>query len=109
ESGGTDLVYTVRTRVSQTKASADSNAVTLRVYPPPATVHDLRGTLTETGLVLDWSAAQEEGGALAGKAAGFRIYRAEVDPATAQAAASDPSQAKLIAPPEVLAVTTETQ
>lgn len=104
---GADFVYTVRTRVSQAKASADSNAVTLRVYPPPATVQDLRATLTETGLLLEWRTAQEEG--RAGKAAGFRIYRAEVDPATAEAAASDPSQAKLIAPPQLLTQTTETQ
>jgi hypothetical protein len=106
---GTDLVYTVRTRVSQAKASADSNAVTLRVYPPPATVQDVRATLTETGLLLEWRTAQEEGRALAGKADGFRIYRAEVDPATAEAATSDPSQAKLIAPPLLLTQTTETQ
>src|SRR5579872_1850162 len=38
---GTDLVYTVRTRVSRAKTSADSNTVTLRIYPPPATVRDL--------------------------------------------------------------------
>src|ERR1700719_3219162 len=81
---GDDLVYTVRTRVSQAKASTDSNAVTLRVYPPPGTVQGLRATLTETAVVLDWSAAQEEGGAFAGKAAGFRVYRAEVDPAMAE-------------------------
>jgi hypothetical protein len=106
---GTDLVYTVRTRVSRAKASADSNAVAVRVYPAPATVQDLRATLTETALVLDWSAAQEAGRASAGQAAGFRIYRAEVDPTTAEAALFNPSQAKLIAPAELLAQTTATE
>lgn len=106
---GTDVVYTVRTRESRAKASADSNAVTVRVYPAPSAVLDLRATLTETAVVLDWSAAQEESGASAGKAAGFRIYRAEVDPTTAEAAISNSSQAKLIAPPELLAQTTATQ
>jgi hypothetical protein len=103
---GTDLIYTVRTRVSRAKASADSNAVAMRVYPAPATVQDLRATLTETALVLDWSAAQEAGTASAGQAAGFRIYRAEVDSTTAEAALFNPSQAKLIAPAELLAQTT---
>lgn len=105
---GTDVVFTVRTRESRARASADSNAVTLRVFPAPASVQDLRTTLTETALVLDWSDAQEEGGASSGKAAGFRIYRAEVDPTTVQAAISNSSQAKLIAPPAFLAQTTET-
>jgi hypothetical protein len=107
--GGTDLTYTVRTRVSRAKASADSNAVTLRVYPAPDPIRDLRATLTETALVLDWSAPAEARPGSAGKAAGFRIYRAEVDPSTAQAAISNPSQAKLIATPELLAQTTATE
>jgi hypothetical protein len=107
--GGTDLLYTVRTRVSRARASADSNVVTLRVYPAAQPVRDLRATLTETALVLDWSAAQEARPASPGKPAGFRIYRAEVDPTAAEAAISNPSQAKLIAPPQSLAQTTATE
>jgi hypothetical protein len=106
---GTELTYTVRTHVSRAKASDDSNAVTVRVYPPPATVQDLRVTPTETALVLHWSAPQavtEAGGA---KPAGFHIYRAEVDPTTASAAVLNPSQAKLIAPEELLAQTSATE
>jgi hypothetical protein len=106
---GTDLTYTVRTRVSRGKASADSNAVTARVYPPPATVQGLRVTLTETALVLDWSAAQAQAEAGGAKPAGFHVYRAEVDPTTAEAAVINPSQAKLIAPEELLAQTTATE
>ena len=104
---GTDFIYTVRTRVSRAKASADSNAFTLRVYPAPPRVEDLRATLTEAALVLDWSAAQQSPRDSAGKAAGFRIYRAEVDPTTAEAAISNSSQAKLLAPPELLGQTTQ--
>ena len=109
EESGTDLIYTVRTRVSQAKASADSNAVDVRIYPAPAPVQGLRATLTETALVLDWSAAQEAHSTSTGPARGFRIYRAEVDPATAEGAVFAPSQAKLIAPPELLAQTTTTE
>ena len=107
--GGTDLIYTVRTRVSRAKPSADSNAVALRVYPAPAPVGDLRATLTETGLALDWSAAQEARPGPPGNTAGFRIYRAELDPTTAEAAVLNPSQAKLIAPPALLAQTMVTE
>jgi hypothetical protein len=106
---GTDLVYTVRTRVSRAKASSDSNIVTLRVYPAPMPVRDLRATLTETGLVLDWNAAQGRGQESAGKTAVFRIYRAEVDPTAAEEAISNPSQAKLIASPASIAQTTDTE
>jgi fibronectin type 3 domain-containing protein len=65
--------------------------------------------LTETALLLHWSAAREESGASAGKVVGFHIYRAEADPATADAAVSDASQARMIAPPILLAQTTETE
>jgi hypothetical protein len=104
---GTELIYTVRTRVSRAKASADSNAVTLRVYPAPPRVEALRVTLTEAALVLDWGVAQQSPRDSAGQAAGFRIYRAEVDPTAAEAAISNPSQAKLMAPPESLGQTTQ--
>ena len=105
---GNELVYTVRTSISAAKESADSNPAALRVYSPPAPIQDLRATLTETALVLDWSAPQQPGSAAA-KPIDFHVYRGEVDPDTAQAAALDASQAKLIAPPILLAQTTETR
>lgn len=106
---GTELIYTVRTRVSRAKDSADSNAAAIRVYPAPPQVRDLRVTITETALVLTWSGAQPTPSGSEGKAAGFQIYRAEADPAAATAAIADPSQAKLLAPPMLLAVTTGTE
>jgi hypothetical protein len=106
---GTELTYTVRTHVSRAKASDDSNAVTVRVYPPPATVKDLRVTPTETALVLNWSAPQAVADVGGAKPAGFHIYRSEVDPTTASAAVLNPSQAKLIAPEELLAQTNATE
>jgi hypothetical protein len=105
---GNELLYTVRTSISAAKESADSNPAALRVYSPPAPAQDLRATLTETALVLDWSAPQQPGSPAA-KPIGFRVYRGEVNPETAQAAVLDASQAKLIAPPILLAQTTETR
>jgi fibronectin type 3 domain-containing protein len=81
----------------------------VRVYPPPATVQDLRVTPTETALVLNWGAPQAVAEASGAKPAGFHIYRAEVDPTTAAAAVLNPSQAKLIAPEELLAQTSATE
>lgn len=108
DASGNQLVYTVRTSLSAGKESPDSNPAALRVYPPPAPVRDLRAMLTETALVLDWSAPQKPGSAAATPMS-FHVYRAEVDPEAAEAAASDASEAKLIAPPVLLAQTTEPQ
>ena len=105
---GTDLVYTVRTSASRGKESADSNPAALRVYPPPETARDLRVTLTEKALVLDWSASQPSK-TNAGAAPEFHIYRAEVNPADAAAAVSNPSEAKLVAPAGLVAQTMGTQ
>lgn len=106
---GTQLVYSVKTRVSNARRSADSNQAAILVYRPPAAVQDLRVMLTETALVLDWSPAQQIPAATGEGAARFEIFRAEVDPATAQAAVTNPSEAKLIAPPALVAQTTQTQ
>ena len=106
---GIDFSYTVRTRVSRAKASDDSNLVTVRVYPPPTTVQGLRVMLTETAVVLDWSVPRAEAEADGAKSAGFHIYRAEVDPTSAEAAVLNPSQAKLITQQELVAQTTTTE
>jgi hypothetical protein len=108
DASGNQLVYTVRTSIATSKESPDSNPAALRVYPPPAPARDLRAMLTETALVLDWSAPQQPGSTPA-KPIDFHVYRAEVDPEMAEAALSDASQAKLIAPPVLLAQTTEPQ
>jgi hypothetical protein len=106
-STGTQISYSVRTSISTGKESAGSNSAVLRVYPPPSSVRDLRVTLTETALVLDWNAPQ----AVNAQAQHyeFMIYRAEVDPATSEAAVLDPSKAKLVGSPALLAQTTETE
>jgi hypothetical protein len=105
---GADFIYVVRTRVSRAKASADSNTVALRVYPPPAEAQNVRAQMTPTAVTLDWSTAPEQGRDSIATPAGFRIYRGEVDPTTADVAVLNPSEAKLIAPEQLLALTTAT-
>jgi len=106
---GTELTYTVRTRVSNAKPSGDSNPAALRVYRPPAAVQDLRAMLTQAALVLSWSAEAQAPSTGPESSARFEVFRAEVDPATAQAAINDPAGAKLLAPVILLAQTHQTE
>ncbi len=103
---GGQMVYMVRTRASKRRASADSNLAAARVYPPPERIGDVRATVTETAVELSWSAPQRTtaGAALAGLA-GYRVYRAEIEPGAEAAAAQNPSKAKLKTPLELLAPT----
>ena len=47
---GEQTVYIVRTRVSKKRASADSNAAVLRVYPVPVGISDAKANVTETAI-----------------------------------------------------------
>jgi len=98
---GEQLVYVVRTRASAKRASADSNAAVVRVYPVPASVSDARASVTETAIELSWSAPSQtpQGVSLAG----YRVYRAELDPSSLADAAQSISKAKLKFPPALLA------
>src|SRR5260370_8868653 len=51
--GGT-VTYAVRTRASQKRASADSNGVSLRVYPVPAPIASVEARVTEPAVELTW-------------------------------------------------------
>lgn len=85
---GGAVAYIVRTRASQKRASADSNAVTVRVYPIPAPIASVEARITESGVELSWAPPS---GTAAGDPinaiTGFRIYRLEIHP---QASASPP-------------------
>jgi len=51
--------YIVRTRVSPKRDSANSNAASLRFYPAPNPIDDLKGDFTHAGVTLTWSAPQQ--------------------------------------------------
>src|SRR6267143_2168937 len=53
---GGAVAYIVRTRASQKRASADSNVVTVRVYPVPAPIAYVEARVTESGVELSWPA-----------------------------------------------------
>jgi hypothetical protein len=100
--GGT-LVYVIRTRASQKRPSGDSNAVSVRMYPVPAPITNLEARVTEPAIELNWTApAITSGGDLLSAFSGYRIYRGELDAASAEAAATDLSKAKWKSPLSLL-------
>jgi hypothetical protein len=96
---GESLAYRVRTRASRKRSSADSNTVTLRVYAVPERIPSVEARVTETAIELTWpaSARTSAGDPLAG-VSGYRIYRGELDPSSADAALKDLARAKWISP-----------
>jgi hypothetical protein len=106
--GGT-LVYVIRTRASKKRASGDSNAVAVRVYPVPEPIAKLEARVTEPAIELSWTVpARTSGGDPLTAFSGYRIYRGELDAASAEAAAADFLKAKWKSPLTLLAPSDET-
>jgi len=98
-SPATTLVYRVRTRASRKRPSPDSNTVTVRILPAPERIASVKTTVTETAIELTWSApARTSAGDSLPAISEYRIYRGELDPASADAAATDLSQTKWKSP-----------
>lgn len=94
---GATLAYRVRTRASRKRASADSNTVTVRVYPVPERIASVQSRTTESAIELSWSApVRTSGGDPLPAVSGYHIYRGELDPSSADAASKDLTQAKWI-------------
>ena len=101
---GAVLAYRTRTRVSKKRASADSNATTVRVFPVPQRPGSLQAKVTETAILLTWTAlAKTSGGDPLPAVPEQRIYRGELDPRSYDGVAQDLSGAKWITPVTLLA------
>jgi hypothetical protein len=94
---GASLAYKVRTRAAKTRDSADSNIVAERIYPPPETPQDVRVSVTESSVVVNWSQAAVPAGA---SALVYRVYRAVIAPGAGNPP-QDLSQVKLKSPLEL--------
>ena len=93
------LAYRVRTRVSRKRASDDSNTAIAHLFPVPKRIASLDARVTESSINLMWPVPQDtSAGTPLQSVAGYRVYRGEIDPASAQAATGDVSQAKWISP-----------
>lgn len=102
--GGSPLAYMVRTRVVKARAAGDSNFYTAHIYPPPAAPSDLRVSVTEPAIVLNWTGSPEPSGASPG---GYRVYRAEME-AGQESPLPDLSQVKLKSPMELVGPSSST-
>jgi hypothetical protein len=92
--GGT-LRYIVRTRASQKRASADSNVVSVRLFPVPAPIVSVEARVTESGVELTWPApAGSATGEPMPTVTGYRIYRAEIHPGALSSSPQDLSPGK---------------
>jgi hypothetical protein len=106
-SGG-GRVYVVRTRAERNRASADSNPVAVRTYPPPEPVTGVRASITSSAVTLEWTAAGQASGGSSPPGSEYRVYRAEVTPESAATAQENPSEVNLLTPLRLLGRTTET-
>jgi hypothetical protein len=96
---GQPFVYRVRTLLSAKRPSPDSKDVTLHLYPVGERVASLDASVTEQGIDLKWPApTRTSGGEPLSGATSYHVYRGELDPVTAGAAASDPQQANWKSP-----------
>ncbi|HXA77066.1 MAG TPA: fibronectin type III domain-containing protein [Candidatus Acidoferrales bacterium] len=73
-------IYTVRTEISEKKPSANSNFVSVRVYPAPDAIADLKTEVTHAAVVLTWTAPEKTLVGSTPAIAGYRIYRGESEP-----------------------------
>ena len=92
---GSNLAYMIRTRAVKSRASGDSNVFASRIYPAPGIPGELRVSVAESAIALSWSEPLAAG--TTPKAAGYRVYRGEIEPGEVSAP-QDVSQAKLKSP-----------
>ena len=105
---GRTLAYTVRTRASQKRVSADSNVVSVRVFPVPERIASVEARVTEPAIELSWTApARTSAGDPLPAIIGYRIYRSEITPQAGSSSAPVPPQGKNETPSSLLA-TSET-
>lgn len=106
---GQTLVYRVRTFLTEKRPAANSNEASLRLYPVAEPSASLDAAVTEQGIQLTWSApTHTSSGEPLTAVPSYHVYRGELDPASAAAAAGDLQQAKWKAPLLQLGATSTT-
>ena len=93
---GKIAIYAVRTRLSQKRASANSNTVSLRIFSAPARVASVEARVAERAIELSWTAVNRTSvGDPLIVAVHYNIYSAELDAASTNLANPDVSQLNL--------------
>jgi len=102
------FTYAVRTRLSQKRASANSNIVSLAVFSVPEHVAAVEIHVTETAISLSWAAIDHSSaGEPLASAPRYNIYRTELDDAASETAKRDVSQLSLNSKLQLLASQSE--
>ena len=102
-SGQGRVAYRVRTRASRRHTSADSNTVIVRIVAAAERIRSVQAVATETAVELSWTTPTRTfDGEPLQAITEYHIYRGEIDPASADAAAKDLSQAKWNSPLSLL-------
>lgn len=101
---GATFAYRVKTRADKKRDSADSNTVLVKIFPVPERVTELEAKVAERAIELSWNAPKKTsaGGELE-QLTGYRVFRGEIDPTSAEATERDISQAKWKTPLTLLA------
>ena len=102
---GSAFAYKVRTRETRARASADSNVVLARAYPPPEAPSDVKAAVMEDAVEISWTAPAIASAAQ--HAYVYRVYREEVESPASGQAATEKLQVK--APFTLLGQTSATQ
>ncbi|HTP68004.1 MAG TPA: fibronectin type III domain-containing protein [Dongiaceae bacterium] len=84
------VVYSVKTRASERKISADSNLAQVNLYPVPERIGAVDAQVTEKSVELKWTApVKMSGGGMVLPIEQYHVYRGELDPASAADAEKD--------------------
>jgi hypothetical protein len=102
---GQPTTFLVRTRVSGKRASADSNAVTVPLFPAPPPVGDLHAMVAVDAITLAWTAPPRNA---TPSVVGYRVYRTEIPSPAGNAATAPPgTNSSVPSPPELLGQPTQ--
>jgi hypothetical protein len=69
--------YTVRTRASLKKESADSNLADVRIYPAADPIEDVHAEVAHAGIILRWTPPKKTPAGTTPTIAAYHVYRAE--------------------------------
>jgi hypothetical protein len=102
---GSSAAYKIRTRAVRAYASADSNIVSVRIYPAPDSPRDVQIETTEPALIAHWAAVSPPSGTAS---LTYHIYRGVPEPSVTNAP-QNILQAKLKSPLELEGSSSDTE
>jgi hypothetical protein len=77
---GFDAVFAVRTRASRKRASTDSNAIKIHIYPVPGPIGEIKSQLVEGAINLTWPPVTQTAAGDPITVTEYHVYRGELDP-----------------------------